>query len=1034
MVRVIPVYNFLSQNTDQIDEPTATCTVNVLGQDMLLLALTSHCIKVHSLTGNKSKLLTVFPTVDMVKQLLHCDKGNYVATLEQKIDRDGLINNFVRIYVNWEICSNQNQAMRARIAGRVTPSLNRNQNSLEMIELPLNNQPTQIAACQTTGNLLVVMSNEAVIHELKVETHQLSKHKFIDFDIRPWSLKFTFQPNNIEITEEFISIRNSTNFMLFKLTNCIYDDVNSIGPIERVNCINNYQNIKFTNHNDSKEDSINDNNKSIKSSSKTIVDFTKLISNKASYIDWDQMVFDEYVSTQKNDSIQSNNFSITLPSINSHESSQNHYIQDKPSIINAPELAVTVITKSNEDNWPENFTIEYLLRLKIATNESSPDLMFKHFTCGILKPCYYRTTKNINNKSKKLSLLRSKKYNVFNGVTCLICTNQEGYLYHFSSKSTKEISGDLKYCTIYPFTCPVSHVALENTALHALTEAGLESYTLKIPDNSSTKKNDALFNSEKFDDKLIDEVEPVSLIGLRPFLGVRKLLHASKHLVLLASNSDTWTCYSLSLPNPEDVYNDILNAANNHKESSRKTYEYLLREACTVLKMAKDIIYYSSDIDYSSNINTTSRQHIDNLYKQSCALLADYYISSEYQKHWNLCIYYYKIANLDAKNVLKRQINNKSPGITTYLSDVLVNLKSGPEADAIFQQHNIIDILTNSDTDDLLKLILASPVLREYATEKLINLLINIEKNDSCLFSLVLLYTQADKQYQAEKIIETISNNFIIDSTLTNWSWLFDVANSNRGNVVPTFSEYAGILMKKKMNIFAEILGELVDRHAITLNQMIQIFLAYLPSRVGRDGKIAGMALQLFLETYLQHYYDNYPDGNHKKSLSHDESQTNDEGIAIREGFKLLVRSYLSELTQSHQQVHQIDNNKKILFGNLRSNFFDLPQLYGINCNNDNEENKNIIIRPSIVKLQALLASGHLSNECYQEIEQFLDSQSIDGSLSFKILCCKNTKIAMQLLTDNCPKLLLEYAKVLITFNKQFEYLIAKKIFTCIFR
>lgn len=1003
MVRVIPVHNFQSQTRGQIDEPTATCTVNFLGQDLLLLALTSHCIKVHSLSGTESKLLTIFPTVDMVKQLLHCDKGNYVATLEKKLSRDGTSNYFVRVYVNWEMSSNQNQAMRARIAGRVTPSFNRSLHSFEMIELPLNCQPTQIACCQTTGNLLVVMGNNAVIHKLKVETHQLSKHKFLDFEIRPWSLKFSFQPSHIEIAEEFISIMNSFNFMLFKLTNRLNDSTNLHGAMEKKDQIN-CQNKKRTNQNNINipfRKELTDDERTNK-----FIDFTKSVSNESSHIDWDQLIFKEPDKCHKFESpnSRSENFFITLPLIRSKQLEVFHSL-DSP-IIPVPEMSATIITKSNMESCSENFSIKHLLRLKIP--ELAQHNGAEYFTCSILRSRYYRT-ESFSSKIKK-SLLRSKKYNVFNGVTCLICTVQEGYLYHFSPQCSTEVSTTFKSCTIYPFTSPVSHVALENTALHALTEAGLESYTLKFPDNSSMNSDQKLGN--RLNGKSNDELESVLLIGLRPFLGVRKLLHASKCLVLLASDHDIWTYNSLSLPNPEDVYNDILNAAYNHRESSPKTYKRLLGEAFSILKTGKDIFFYSSDAAYSSNIDTAFHQRLENLFKQSCALLGDFHILSESPTLWNLSVHYYKTAGLNAPQVLDRKYINRASGLVTYLSEILLNLQSGAEADALFQKHNVVSILGNAEAEDLIKLILASPVLREYATEKLISLLLTFEQTDSCLFALVLLYTQADKQNQAEKILVPISNSFINEITLTYWSWLFDGTNSNNENIIPTFSEYAEILMKKKVEIFAKILGKLVEQHVVTLHQVIQIFLEYLPTRVGRDGRCAGMALQLFLETYLQQFYEDCDSEIQRKSSNHNKNQIHNDNLAVCEGFKFLIRSYLVELAQASSNFKEsIENEGTILFENSRPSLYNCPELYGEKKKYKNEGEK-VIIQPKILKLQALLASGHVPNECYQEVDQFLQSQNVEGSFSFKILCEKDTEKGIQLLTNNCPQVLLHYAKV----------------------
>lgn len=82
--------------------------------------------------------------------------GNYIATIEQKATNSGNDQAFCRIYTNWPKCASTtptendenpppnnidvmsfNVTIRARIAGRVTPSTN-NANCLEVIEIPIN--------------------------------------------------------------------------------------------------------------------------------------------------------------------------------------------------------------------------------------------------------------------------------------------------------------------------------------------------------------------------------------------------------------------------------------------------------------------------------------------------------------------------------------------------------------------------------------------------------------------------------------------------------------------------------------------------------------------------------------------------------------------------------------------------------------------------------------------------------------------------------------------------------------------------------
>lgn len=80
--------------------------------------------------------------------------GNYVVTLEAKQGHQGKECSYARIYANWDTTNTVQQPMRARIAGRVTPSSTQSgPPSLEMIELPLKRNPSIIACCQVSKHI-----------------------------------------------------------------------------------------------------------------------------------------------------------------------------------------------------------------------------------------------------------------------------------------------------------------------------------------------------------------------------------------------------------------------------------------------------------------------------------------------------------------------------------------------------------------------------------------------------------------------------------------------------------------------------------------------------------------------------------------------------------------------------------------------------------------------------------------------------------------------------------------------------------------
>lgn len=717
-------------------------------------------------------------------------------------------------------------------------------------------------------------------------------------------------------------------------------------------------------------------------------------------------------------------FTVNYPSISLERAGPGHTLS--PFILNSPDTEVSIKTTSPDSGWSENFAVKNVLRLEIAKESfSSRD----YFSASILKPLYLQTKEN--SSCLKKCILKSDRYKYLHGITCLICTSQEGYIYHFAAHNLEEFNPTC--LTSYTFTAPVTHVALEHTVLHALTEAGLESYTMRIAHHVAK----TFINSSESEEICPDVTEPVCLIGLRPFLGIETILSSKKSIVLLAKAENSWTLYSLKLPKPEEIYVDILNAARNHKSTSPTTYRHLLEEAHAIVRLAKDVIRFDTeralddklnqDIFSKSQIfqlNDKMRSTLDDLYDQSCMLLGDYYIESDSELDWRFSIPYYKMSGLKVNEVLSRKSAKNAPGLVLFLTETLLAMKSGVEADELFQSHNIVDIIGSETREGLLKLILGSSVLQEYATEKLIKLLESQEYDDYNRLALILLYTEAGKDDQIEEIIEPVSGVFIEQMILEYPHLLFDDSNINiKKSETLSFSNFSGALMRWKSNAFAEILTQLINDDTLTLHQIMQVFLEYLPSRVGRDGHDAAAALQYFIEIYLRKHFKLYGINEKKKGVY---------DFATVEAFKILVRSYLGRLIQS-RVYNTIDERRKHLsgeihlFANKRPLYLNkMPPCsknYGVDLQveiieelADSEINKNV--RNEILKLQALIASGYLPVECLQEILQFLETEEIEGSLSLKSLCNQNTDMVTKILLEQCPQVILFYAKVRIFISK----------------
>lgn len=769
-------------------------------------------------------------------------------------------------------------------------------------------------------------------------------------------------------------------------------------------------------------------------------------------IDWDRLIHSEReeinsLISQELIDPASDPLTLSFPSISLERAGPGHTLS--PFILNSPETEVSIKTSSPDSGWSENYAVKSILRLEIAKeNFSNCD----YFSASILKPLYLRTKRN--NSCSKKSILRSEKYEYLHGVTCLICTSQEGYIYHFSAEHCEEFNPTC--LTTYTFTAPVNHVALENTVLHALTEAGLESYTLRISHHVSKTSIQASDSEEMCP----DVSEPVCLIGLRPFLGIEAILSSRSNIVLVAKAENSWTLYSLRLPKPEEIYVDILNAARNHKSSSPTTYRHLLEEAHAIVRLAKDVIRFKAEesekyspreksrnaldeifdqsrailgdflgIYYKTDSTGKARSTLDDLFDQSCMLLGDYYIESDSEIDWRLSIPYYRMSGLKVSEVLSRKSARNAPGLVLFLTETLLSMKSGADADELFQGHNVVDIIGAENKEGLLKLILGSTVLQEYATEKLIKLLESQEYDDYNRLALVLLYTEAGKEEQLERVLEPISGVFIEQMILEYPHLLFDDTNIHmKSTEVLSFSNFSGALMRHKPNVFAEILTQLIRGDILSLHQIMQVFLEYLPSRVGRDGHDAAAALQFFIEVYLRKYFKNNGISG-KKRGSYD--------FATIEAFKILVRSYLGKLVQTRVYSLKDEEKKKQgeenhLFENKRPRYLNkMPPCsrdFGVDLEASvleelAEDENNYNVRCEVLKLQAFIASGCLPAECLEEIGQFLETEEVDGSLSLKSLCNQNTEVVTKMLMEKCPQVVLFYSKVRIATRNYYIHI-----------
>uniref|UniRef100_A0AAR5Q491 CNH domain-containing protein n=1 Tax=Dendroctonus ponderosae TaxID=77166 RepID=A0AAR5Q491_DENPD len=1084
MVRVISMHHFASQNVQTVEQPTA-CTV--APPDRLLLALTNNCIEVRNLQ-NDSEVQFFFPTVDEAVQIVHCLNGDYVASLETKYNRQNRDTNFVRVYINWDSVAAMQQSkmtsgnvslgasecgmvqpMRARIAGRVTPTTNQSElGSLEMIEVPVRRNPNCIACCQVSGNLAILSSRLVNIYKFQVRTHDISKLKFIDFDEMPIMMELSFAPFEIQMCENYVAAIGSDTMHLFRV-------LSSDKTIEGAASVG----MKRGN---------------------TEQDFSFLYSHE-NPIDFAQLKKDEKQKRQK--------VTVNLPSI-AKENSLIH--KHSPFTFTDKDLRAAIKPINSLEDKTQCYQLQDLIQLKLLPIliENNQRQISEEFKSMILKPLYI--DQQFNRTSEDHSELRSHYSDCLNSVACMVVTQQEGYLHFFADK---DVSLDEDNCiAVYPFTAPVFKVIMEDYFLHALTETGLETYTLRIG-------HQLCRNINHMDSMLvaIPSIEDsICLVGLGPFLGVERMLLADNYLLLLANSESSparsvsssgsstatfLTLYALELPTPKAVFNDISIVANVHRFSSAQTYCHLVSEAHMILRMGLMLKKWAVvDEAHVKGIfeHRAANDDLVDIYLLSCALLGDHYMMCPNEASYRLVIPYYRMALISPMEALKRvkklqdQSNSQvSKGLMNYLKHTLLEIKTSYEADRYFGNGSknsfseaMLDLLERQGFSDLPNLILKSRILREYSTDKLINILVErcsdatnlSEKN----LALSILYLQKGNAAKAEDYLQNITKDNAVDLLQENWELLFETTFVSQGlqqrpqKGTMSFSDLSVALISICPEILADIFVTLIlDMKAIGLARMIKVFLEYLPSSIGKDSTCASTVLQKTLEAFFTRYFSK-PENVDVAKVIYEKGAT--------DAMKLLVRSYLSQLQmlqlkadaedtkedsngcadvddsqpssldeiekdkdQEKLQYNRIyktyfnENMKKrkasYLFSQVRHEYLDKMPPFQIDITAKVYEvcvegyvakeapPKNPAADAVLKKLQALLCSKVVPNQVIVEVNGFLAvNDTLRGSDSLKTITM-GTNDAVLLLIDVCPQCLLQFAKDRFAKAEEWKFLVA---------
>ena len=276
--------------------------------------------------------------------------------------------------------------------------------------------------------------------------------------------------------------------------------------------------------------------------------------------------------------------------------------------------------------------------------------------------------------------LQSKDHAHLMSHTALFTSHNEGHLYHLPGHLRQPGRGcGVRKCATYPFTSPVGEVALEPALMHALTETGLETYTLK-PAGGHT-----VMEAEKLDGKTnacpavgpaSEDESPICLVGLRPFPGARRVAAARRHLVLISQNAETseWTCYSLRMPTVSALHGDMMQLADMNRAVSPQGYFQLLCEAHVAARTALHHYAWAEAKAPASGAGEEGElSAARDKFRQSCRRLADFYVTSSEAGDNKKALPYFRMGGQTVSELL-REVKGQSrisPGLLHILTQIV---------------------------------------------------------------------------------------------------------------------------------------------------------------------------------------------------------------------------------------------------------------------------------------------------------------------------------------------------------------------------
>lgn len=656
-------YNFVAQDVFTIDgtEAVPLCTA----RDKLLVASSKSYVEVRDLDAN-GQLSFTFPTVGKVSAIEHCERGNYILTLE-----DGHEGSVVRIYLNWWV-SVSKQLINVRAVGTI-PQDTAPSNSIQILEFSGTRTAKCIACCGKSGTVCMAVSDAVEIFCPKILTDEQGK-SYQDFYLLV-TLKLSAVPQRIFLIEDHFAYHTSAELHVVKL--CFESDEFSMGaPAEEPGLHAQPENI-FDNVDCSSV--INDTH---------FVEWTFPGSENSSLNDADD-VEDKLKGVLHDASFPP---TLTLRSESFRAIIGLSGVSEK--IILGPKRLTNDLKVSatlNHDATEPSLAVSNIAVITVLYRRfsmSSGDSNTVQSFCWV--PYYSKADRD--NSSDPLteamsehelalsSPLRSLYQESLKSLCCFVSSNDEGFLYDISASTT--------LLSTYKYTSAPKAISLDGCFLHVFTKAGLETYVLHTP---ASVLPSALPRTDR----------QATLVGLRPFLGVSTLVASDNHLVLLSlaegseSVEQASTVYSLLKPTVCQFCTDLREATHVHENEEGMTkFVDMLISAFVVISTS---ILLRGRLSCGSDVVKTR--------SDLCFLLGDLHIKQESQQRRNEAAAYYILSEQPPEIVLSRMLSFKGKLSSLHLTKSVIAYLKLEMCSVTPKEEFTADVVLENVADDVLEMV-----------------------------------------------------------------------------------------------------------------------------------------------------------------------------------------------------------------------------------------------------------------------------------------------------------------------------------------